>query len=172
MSKEKDSKIPKLELEKFDFSPPGPMGWSFSEYEKMLEDPSHIVLDESAVKDKLKSLNAKQLVELPLDSVPDSSSEETSTYTLPPLTATAEKADDEITLTIDYDIAKMEKEKKDKKKDVKPVEEKIEEVEEVKEVEEVAVEKPEEKRKRVKIVIVDPGIKGPWISPMVTKKRK
>jgi hypothetical protein len=34
--------IPKLELEKFTFSPPGPMGWSFSEYEKILDDPKAI----------------------------------------------------------------------------------------------------------------------------------
>lgn len=60
------SQIPKLELEKFQFSPPGPMGWSFSEYEKMLEDPSQVVQNEIAVKDKLATLQGKELVELPI----------------------------------------------------------------------------------------------------------
>ncbi|RYM05628.1 hypothetical protein EWH99_05335 [Sporolactobacillus sp. THM7-7] len=31
--------IPKVDLEQYRFSPPGPMGWSASEYEKILDDP-------------------------------------------------------------------------------------------------------------------------------------
>ncbi|PLR82114.1 hypothetical protein CVD25_09170 [Bacillus canaveralius] len=35
--------FPKLELSNFSFSPPGPMGWSFSQYEKILEKPADIL---------------------------------------------------------------------------------------------------------------------------------
>ncbi|NBI29906.1 hypothetical protein [Chengkuizengella marina] len=57
--------IPKLELEKFKFSPPGPMGWSFAEYEKMLENHEKIVLNESAVEENLANLEGKRLQEYP-----------------------------------------------------------------------------------------------------------
>ncbi|WP_053073777.1 hypothetical protein [Bacillus sp. LL01] len=57
-------KIPKLELEKFTFSPPGPMGWNMAEYEKMLQNPDQLVLNETTVHSKLHSLLKNELVEL------------------------------------------------------------------------------------------------------------
>ncbi|MFS1514179.1 hypothetical protein VQL36_17375 [Chengkuizengella sp. SCS-71B] len=52
-------------MEKFKFSPPGPMGWSFAEYEKMLENHEKIVLNESAVEENLANLEGKPLQEYP-----------------------------------------------------------------------------------------------------------
>lgn len=57
-------KIPKLELEKFTFSPPGPMGWNMAEYEKMLQNPDQLVLNETTVNSQLHSLLKHELVEL------------------------------------------------------------------------------------------------------------
>jgi hypothetical protein len=63
-----NSPIPKLELEKFTFSPPGPMGWSLSEYEKMLnEDGVGIVpTSPNSFRPEVNS-EGKQLVEMGLD---------------------------------------------------------------------------------------------------------
>jgi Ran GTPase-activating protein (RanGAP) involved in mRNA processing and transport len=63
--KRKQSKIPRLDLNQFSFSPPGPMGWSFAEYEKMLENLDHVVLNEKSVKDNLEVLEQKELTEYP-----------------------------------------------------------------------------------------------------------
>lgn len=57
-------KIPKLDLGKFTFSPPGPMGWNMAEYEKMLQNPDELVLNETAVNSQLHSLLKNDLVEL------------------------------------------------------------------------------------------------------------
>jgi hypothetical protein len=61
------AKIPKLDLDQFSFSPPGPMGWSFAEYEKMLENLGHVVLNEKSVKENLQVLEQKELIELGAD---------------------------------------------------------------------------------------------------------
>ncbi|WP_404449341.1 hypothetical protein LG307_07070 [Sutcliffiella horikoshii] len=60
-------KIPKLELEKFTFSPPGPMGWNMAEYEKMLQNPDQLVLNETTVNSQLHSLLKHELVELSMN---------------------------------------------------------------------------------------------------------
>ncbi|MDE3838283.1 hypothetical protein C0966_02650 [Bacillus methanolicus] len=57
--------IPKLELEKFAFSPPGPMGWSFSEYEKILDDPKAIQDKQNAGLDNLQEIFNAQIIEYP-----------------------------------------------------------------------------------------------------------
>ncbi|MES5893758.1 MULTISPECIES: hypothetical protein [Bacillus cereus group] len=57
--------IPILDLEKFMFSPPGPMGWEMSEYEQTLEKQKDIVLDESSILENLAIINDIELVELP-----------------------------------------------------------------------------------------------------------
>ena len=64
MEKKKKAKIPKLEIEKFTFSPPGSMGWSYSEYESMMKNPEK-VLNESAVHENLVELKAAELMEFP-----------------------------------------------------------------------------------------------------------
>ncbi|MGX5440593.1 hypothetical protein [Bacillus cereus] len=57
--------IPILDLEKFMFSPPGPMGWEMSEYEQTLEKQQDIVLDESSILENLAIIQNIELVELP-----------------------------------------------------------------------------------------------------------
>ncbi|VXC78790.1 conserved hypothetical protein [Bacillus mycoides] len=57
--------IPILDLEKFMFSPPGPMGWEMSEYEQTLEKQKEIVLDESSILENLAIIKDIGLVELP-----------------------------------------------------------------------------------------------------------
>ncbi|OJD58290.1 hypothetical protein [Bacillus sp. NH11B] len=57
--------IPILNLEKFMFSPPGPMGWEMSEYEQTLEKQKDIVLDESSILENLAIIKDIELVELP-----------------------------------------------------------------------------------------------------------
>jgi len=53
--------IPILDLEKFVFSPPGPMGWELSEYEQQ----KNIVLNESSVLENLAIIKEVELEELP-----------------------------------------------------------------------------------------------------------
>ncbi|MDX8362533.1 hypothetical protein [Cytobacillus sp. IB215316] len=60
-----NNKIPKLDLAKFTFSPPGPMGWSITEYEQILDNIDQIVLNELAVKNHLSSLEGVILQEYP-----------------------------------------------------------------------------------------------------------
>ncbi|KMM38876.1 hypothetical protein [Guptibacillus hwajinpoensis] len=42
-SKQDHSTIPKLDLEDFQFSPPGSMGWSFAEYEKIVNSDEQVL---------------------------------------------------------------------------------------------------------------------------------
>lgn len=53
--------IPILDLEKFVFSPPGPMGWELAEYEQQ----RNIVLNESSVLENLAIIKELELEELP-----------------------------------------------------------------------------------------------------------
>jgi hypothetical protein len=69
---EQHSNIPKLDIEKFTFFPPGPMGWSISEYESLLENPGQEVQNESSVNEKLVSFEETELVALPIEGRTDS----------------------------------------------------------------------------------------------------
>ena len=66
MSENNQQQIPILNLEQFSFSPPGPMGWSFSEYEKLLDNPDTVVQDLSNINKQIASLEGVPLVEFPL----------------------------------------------------------------------------------------------------------
>ncbi|HEK9100116.1 hypothetical protein KFD70_10815 [Bacillus pfraonensis] len=57
--------IPLLDLDKFIFSPPGPMGWALSEYEQTMNKPQDIVLNELSVVENLAAVKGVELVELP-----------------------------------------------------------------------------------------------------------
>ncbi|MEN1936431.1 hypothetical protein AAIE21_12700 [Paenibacillus sp. 102] len=57
--------IPLLDLDKFIFSPPGPMGWALSEYEQTMNKPQDIVLNELSVVENLAAVKEEELVELP-----------------------------------------------------------------------------------------------------------
>ncbi|MGS0534352.1 hypothetical protein ACU80C_31745 (plasmid) [Bacillus mycoides] len=60
-SEQEEIVIPILDLEKFVFSPPGPMGWELSEYEQQ----KNIVLNESSVLENLAIIKEIELEELP-----------------------------------------------------------------------------------------------------------
>ncbi|MED3219059.1 hypothetical protein P4380_22200 [Bacillus thuringiensis] len=60
-SEQEEIVIPILDLEKFVFSPPGPMGWELSEYEQQ----KNIVLNESSVLENLEIIKEIELEELP-----------------------------------------------------------------------------------------------------------
>ncbi|MDZ5609047.1 hypothetical protein U2I54_18750 [Bacillus pseudomycoides] len=64
-SKQEQMVIPILDLDKFIFSPPGPMGWALSEYEQTLGTPQDIVLNELSVVENLAAVKEEELVELP-----------------------------------------------------------------------------------------------------------
>ncbi|PFB30274.1 hypothetical protein [Bacillus cereus] len=60
-SEQEEIVIPILDLEKFVFSPPGPMGWELSEYEQQ----KNIVLNEFSVLENLAIIKEGELEELP-----------------------------------------------------------------------------------------------------------
>ncbi|KAA0780951.1 hypothetical protein [Bacillus sp. TE8-1] len=60
-SEQEEIVIPILDLEKFVFSPPGPMGWELAEYEQQ----KNIVLNESSVLESLAIIKEVELEELP-----------------------------------------------------------------------------------------------------------
>ncbi|MBC6972166.1 hypothetical protein H9I32_06965 [Bacillus sp. Xin] len=68
--------IPLLDLDKFIFSPPGPMGWALSEYEQTMNKPQDIVLNELSVVENLAAVKQEELVELPTIRFLDSKEEE------------------------------------------------------------------------------------------------
>ncbi|WP_417897282.1 hypothetical protein ABN702_13075 [Bacillus haimaensis] len=139
-------KIPKLELEKFTFSPPGPMGWNMAEYEQLLENPDQLVLNESTVNSQLDSLKGIQLVELSL------SGELKAKHTAKSLPATEEVPEIFIEEIEIEDIVQEE------------------EVEE--EVPEEMMEVPEPPKKKVTIIIKETSLKMPWVSPLLSKDKK
>lgn len=64
----RNAPIPKVELENFNFSPAGPMGWSISEYEKMLNEEQLENISTTNINFRSKiNLEGKQLVELGMD---------------------------------------------------------------------------------------------------------
>ncbi|WP_078381398.1 hypothetical protein [Sutcliffiella halmapala] len=146
-------KIPKLELGKFTFSPPGPMGWNMAEYEQLLENPDQLVLNESTVNSQLQSLRGIQLVELSL------SGELKAKHLENKEEAQLAEVDLEETL----EVISVEPELAES---VVEVEEFIEE-----EMEEVLEEEPVPKRK-VTIIIKETALKKPWIAPDISPSKK
>jgi S-adenosylmethionine:tRNA-ribosyltransferase-isomerase (queuine synthetase) len=143
-------KIPKLELEKFTFSPPGPMGWNMAEYEQLLENPDQLVLNESTVNSQLDSLKGIQLVEFSL------SGELKAKHMTKSLSAT--EGDLEEVPEIIIEETELEAEV--------PQEEFAEEI-----VEEF-MEVPEPPKKKVTIIIKETSLKMPWVSPILSKQKK
>ncbi|WP_243291393.1 hypothetical protein [Bacillus sp. FJAT-47783] len=90
MAEEQNKSIPKVELSNFTFSPPGPMGWSFQEYEELLQDPNQFLDSHSKFTNLLQELETAEIIELPTtsrDFVPEPPShlgntEEVDTVTL------------------------------------------------------------------------------------------
>ncbi|MBM7622024.1 hypothetical protein JOC95_003934 [Bacillus tianshenii] len=135
-------KIPKLELDKFTFSPPGPMGWNMAEYEQLLENPDQLVLNEDTVNSQLHSLKGIQLVEFSM------SGELRAKHTAKTLRPTEE-------------IPEIIMEEPG-------LEGKASEEEAAEEI----IEVPTPSRKRVTIIIKETSLKTPWISPIFSKTQK
>lgn len=67
---DKNHSIPQVELSNFEFSPPGPMGWSFQEYEELLQNPNQFLQDQPNVKHLLEELADAEIIELPSNAKP------------------------------------------------------------------------------------------------------
>ncbi|MGD6833869.1 hypothetical protein ACQCT5_16980 [Sutcliffiella halmapala] len=171
-------KIPKLELEKFTFSPPGPMGWNMAEYEQLLENPDQLVLNESTVNSQLDSLKGIQLVEFSL------SGELKAKHTAKSMPATEGKLEEvpeiiieepELEEKVPEEVAEEAAEKvpEEVAEEIpeEVAEEAAEEVAEEEVVEEI-MEVPEPPQKKVTIIIKETSLKMPWISPVLSKTKK
>lgn len=152
-------KIPKLELEKFTFSPPGPMGWNMAEYEQLLENPDQLVLNESTVNSQLDSLKGIQLVEYSLSGELKAKH---MTKTQPATEKVLEEVP-EIIIEVSELVEKVVEEE--------VAEEVVEEIEE-EEVAEEIMEVPDPPQKKVTIIIKETSLKMPWISQELSKTKK
>ncbi|GAB6426965.1 TPA: hypothetical protein ACOQ9V_005856 [Bacillus cereus] len=174
-SEQEEIVIPILDLEKFVFSPPGPMGWELSEYEQQ----KNIVLNESSVLENLEIIKEIELEELPkigLLDLEEQSSQKT--------TIIDEVKDEEIQKT-------RKKKKKKKKKKTIELEEKSprkttiidevkdEETQNAIEIEEQNLEQNEvvptqiEKPKvKFKIITPDQPLKSPWVANLVKSAKE
>ncbi|MBE4941996.1 hypothetical protein [Bacillus thuringiensis] len=173
-SEQEEIVIPILDLEKFVFSPPGPMGWELSEYEQQ----KNIVLNESSVLENLEIIKEIELEELPKIGLLDLEEQSSQKTTIK----------DEVK---DEEIQKTRKKKKKKKKKTIELEEKsprkttiIDEVkdEETQNAIEIEEQNPEqnevvptqiEKPKvKFKIITPDQPLKSPWIANLVKSAKE
>lgn len=144
-------KIPKLELEKFIFSPPGPMGWNMAEYEKMLQNLDQLVLNEETVTSQLETLRKHELVELALSGV---------LHAQLPITENIEinsQEEEEVEVASNVEVENVEG--MDYEEIMETEEETVETGEEIIEIEEIVVPK-----KRVTIIVEEQDLKQPWIA--------
>ncbi|MGQ4706428.1 hypothetical protein [Bacillus thuringiensis] len=178
-SEQEEIVIPILDLEKFVFSPPGPMGWELSEYEQQ----KNIVLNESSVLENLAIIKEIELEELPKIGLLDLEEQSSQKTTI------IDEVKDEVK---DEEVQKTRKKKKKKKKKKtieleeqspqKPTiidEVKDEETQNAIELEEQNPEQDEvvptpiEKPKvKVKIITPDQPLKSPWIANLVQSAKE
>ncbi|MEF7658657.1 hypothetical protein [Bacillus thuringiensis] len=177
-SEQEEIVIPILDLEKFVFSPPGPMGWELSEYEQQ----KNIVLNESSVLENLAIIKEMELEELPKIGLLDLEEQSSQKTTI------IDEVKDEVK---DEEIQKTRKKKKKKKRKTIELEEqspqkttiidevKDEETQNAIELEEQNPEQDEvvptpiEKPKvKVKIITPDQPLKSPWIANLVQSAKE
>jgi len=172
--KDEQSIIPKLDLEKFEFSPPGPMGWSFSEYEQMLDNLDSIVLDQNTVKEQLSLLEGKELVELSMDGV--SSNYKLSVNAFDTLKKFLSENLNVDVIEVEVTVSSPRVEKIMESNPLNNKDELMKNSFDYKDElmkndldyeDEIEIKK-EEIKSRVRIVKVDEGIKNPWISPVLS----
>ncbi|WP_088363081.1 hypothetical protein [Bacillus cereus] len=187
-SEQEEIVIPILDLEKFVFSPPGPMGWELSEYEQQ----KNIVLNESSVLENLAIIKEIELEELPKIGLLDLEEESSQKTTIIDEVKDEEKdevKDEEKDEVKDEEkeeevqkTRKMKKTKKKKKKRKKTTiidEVKDEETQNAIEIEEqypeqngvvpAQIEKPKVK---VKIITPDHPLRSPWIANLVKSAKE
>lgn len=174
MAKENKSKIPKLEIEKFTFSPPGPMGWSFSEYDKLLDRPDPIVLNETNINESLANIENMTFVEFPIH---QNSKEGTNLvgedFDSPNVEIAYPSDHTEPELPYYGDLKIIKSKFEDESSELLEIESAAvlehQEPEPELELESEPEPEPEEKpRKRIIIVTMNPP-KAPWISPSIQK---
>ncbi|MET3699140.1 hypothetical protein SAMN05877753_101156 [Bacillus oleivorans] len=174
MGKKKKAKIPKLEIEKFTFSPPGRMGWSYSEYESMMDNPQK-VLHESAINDNLVELTAVELMEFPFGQKEEYNWKEEITETSAAMNKydeSAEELSNDIAVSVnDFDMESIESVESydyaanagvNSTDEVESVEE-VESAEEWEDVEESEEEPAAAEKRPIVIVTMEPP-KPPWIA--------
>jgi HD superfamily phosphohydrolase len=164
-SEQEEIVIPILDLEKFVFSPPGPMGWELSEYEQQ----KNIVLNESSVLENLAIIKEIELEELPKIGLLDLEEESPQKTTI-----IDEVKDEEVQKT--RKTTKTKKKKKKRKKTTIELEgessQKTTIIDEVKDEETqnaIEIEKPKVK---VKIITSDQPLKSPWIANLVKSAKE
>ncbi|OJD87016.1 MULTISPECIES: hypothetical protein [Bacillus cereus group] len=186
-SEQEEIVIPILDLEKFVFSPPGPMGWELSEYEQQ----KNIVLNESSVLENLAIIKEIELEELPKIGLLDLEEQSSQKPTI--IDEEKGEVKDELKDEVkDEEIQKTRKKKKKKKKKKtieleeqspqKPTiidKVKDEETQNAIELEEQNPEQDEvvptpiEKPKvKVKIITPDQPLKSPWIANLVQSAKE
>ncbi|MED1269062.1 hypothetical protein P4U03_21260 [Bacillus mycoides] len=187
-SEQEEIVIPILDLEKFVFSPPGPMGWELSEYEQQ----KNIVLNESSVLENLEIIKEIELEELPKNGLLDLEEQSSQKTTI--IDEEKEEEKDEVKDEVkDEEIQKTRKKKKKKKKKKKTIEleekspQKTTIIDEVKDEEtqnaiEIEEQNPEqnevvptqiEKPKvKFKIITPDQPLKSPWIANLVKSAKE
>ncbi|WP_339149666.1 MULTISPECIES: hypothetical protein [unclassified Sutcliffiella] len=148
-------KIPKLELGKFTFSPPGPMGWNMAEYEKMLQNPDQLVLNETTVNSQLHSLLKHELVELSMSG--ELKDQEQVAIKKEPLSEDQEVIDQNIILE-NEEVAEP---------DFSSNNDELKENEEIFEEEEIPASKI-----KVTIIVEEKALKLPWIAFKSTSSPK
>ncbi|MGM0836810.1 MAG: hypothetical protein ACQEV7_11690 [Bacillota bacterium] len=168
-------KIPKLELEKFTFSPPGPMGWNMAEYEQLLENPDQLVLNESTVNSQLDALKGIQLVEFSLSgelkakhtakSMPDT---EGKLEEVPEIIIEESELEEKVPEEIAVEVAEEGVAEEGPEEVAEEIPEEVAE----EEVAEEILEVPEPPQKKVTIIIKETSLKVPWISPLLSKTKK
>ncbi|HFK1464451.1 MULTISPECIES: hypothetical protein [Bacillus cereus group] len=183
-SEQEEIVIPILDLEKFVFSPPGPMGWELSEYEQQ----KNIVLNESSVLENLAIIKEIELEELPKIGLLDLEEESPQKTTI-----IDEVKDEEVQKTRKTLKTKTKTKKKKKKRKKTTIElegespQKTTIIDEVKDEEtqnaiEIEEQNPEqnevvptqiEKPKvKVKIITSDQPLKSPWIANLVKSAKE
>jgi hypothetical protein len=178
------SPIPKLELEKFTFSPPGPMGWSLSEYEKMInEGQTEIVPSTNSSFRPEINLEGKQIVELGLDESKigaDILELKVDSDAHIPSNRMDIDVDDDDEDEEEIKVKKKEKKKTKKNDDNYDEEEDLElggdteddEVNSIVEVEFDLEPEPVKPKNKVTIVIEDQNLRKPWITPIIQRKNE
>jgi hypothetical protein len=163
--------IPKLELEKFTFSPPGPMGWSLSEYEKMLNENGAGIVTTSPNRFRPEvNLEGKQLVEMGLD---QSKSESHPVKEYPTVSNKVEKTVVE-TYKEDEDEGALKHDEQEnlEEKPINQVQMLEEELELVPEPEPEPEPEPVKPKTKVTIIIQEESLRKPWTSPTIQSRKK
>ncbi|MFF2343408.1 hypothetical protein [Bacillus mycoides] len=162
-SEQEEIVIPILDLEKFVFSPPGPMGWELLEYEQQ----KNIVLNESSVLENLAIIKEIELEELPKIRLLDLEEQSPQKTTI-----IDEVKDKEVQNAIELEEQSPQKttiidEVKDEE-----IQNAIELKEQNPEQNEVVPTQIEKPKVKVKIITPDHPLKTPWIAKLVKNAKE